>query len=148
MEVILRQTIAKLGRVGEIVNVKDGYARNYLLPQGLAYPATEGNKRRIEGEARRHLERVAADKVGAEGVAAQLDGRELRFTAKAGEGDRLFGSITAADVAERLEEEGFVVDKRQVELDEPLKMIGVYPVHIRLHPDVKAEVRVWVSKEE
>lgn len=148
MEVILRQNVAKLGRVGEIVNVKNGYARNYLLPQGLAYLATAGNKRRIEGEARRHVEQLTADKAGAESVAAQLEGRELRFTAKAGEGDRLFGSITSADIAERLEEQGFTVDKRMVELDEPLKMIGVYPIHIRLHPEVRAEVRVWVSKEE
>ncbi|MGD2135201.1 MAG: 50S ribosomal protein L9 [Gemmatimonadales bacterium] len=148
MEVILRQTVAKLGHVGEIVSVKDGYARNYLLPQGLAYAATAGNKRRIEGEAKRRAEQMAADQVGAETVAGQLEGVELHFTAKAGEGDRLFGSITSADIAGQLQQRGYTVDKRMVELDEPLKMIGVYPVPIRLHPEVKAEVRVWVSKEE
>lgn len=148
MEVILRQTIAKLGRTGEVVSVKDGYARNYLLPQGLAYPATEGNKRRIESEARRHAEQLASDKAGSETVAQQLQDVELRFTAKAGEGDKLFGSITSADIAGQLQERGYSVDKRMVELPEPLKMIGIYPVAIRLHPDVRAEVRVLVAKEE
>jgi large subunit ribosomal protein L9 len=148
MEVILRQTVAKLGRVGEVVSVKDGYARNYLLPQGLAYPATEGNKRRIESDARRHAEQLASDKVGAETVAGHLGSVELEFTAKAGEGDKLFGSITSADIAGQLKERGFAIDKRMVELTEPLKMIGIYPVAIRLHPEVRAEIRVSVNKEE
>jgi len=148
MEVILRQTVAKLGRVGEVVSVKDGYARNYLLPQGLAYPATEGNKRRIGADARRHAEQLASDKAGAETVAEQLGSVALAFTAKAGEGDKLFGSITSADIAGQLKEQGFAIDKRMVELAEPLRMIGIYPVTIRLHPEVRAEIRVSVTKEE
>jgi large subunit ribosomal protein L9 len=148
MEVILREHVPNLGRVGEIVKVKDGYARNYLIPQGLAYVATAGNKRRIESEAKHHAIRLAEQKADAEGVAARLADIELHFTAKAGEGDKLFGSITTGDIAAQLKERGFPVDRRLIELREPIKMIGAYPVSIRLHPDVRAEIRVWVAKED
>ncbi len=147
MEVILRRSVAKLGRAGEIVDVKPGYARNYLLPHGLAYEASEGNKRRVEAEARRRALTAAAEQSDAEAVATRLAEVELHFTAKAGEGDRLFGSITSADIAEALGAQGYRVDKRVIELDEPLKTIGVYKVPIRLHPEVRADVRVWVVKE-
>ena len=102
MEVILRDDVPNLGRVGEIVKVKDGYARNYLIPQGLAYAATPGNKRRIESEAKHRSIRLAEQKSDAEATAAQLAGGALAFTAKAGEGDKLFGSITSADIAKQL----------------------------------------------
>ena len=148
MEVILREHIPSLGRVGEIVKVKDGYARNYLIPHGLAYEATAGNKRRIESEAKHQAIRLAEQKADADVVAARLAEVELHFTAKAGEGDRLFGSITTGDIAAQLRERGFPVDKRLIELREPIKMIGAYPVSIRLHPDVRAEIRVWVAKED
>jgi large subunit ribosomal protein L9 len=148
MEVILRDTIANLGRVGEVVRVKDGYARNYLLPQGLAYPATDAYKRRIAGEAKRRIAELAELRSGAEAVVAELEAVELHFTVKAGEGDRLFGSITSADIANQLQEKGFQIDKRTIEIPEPIKMIGVYQVPIRLHPEVRAEIRVWVVKEE
>jgi large subunit ribosomal protein L9 len=148
MEVILRQAIPKLGRVGEIVVVKDGYARNYLIPQGLAYLASAGNKRRIENEAKHHAVRLASEEADAETLAARLGSVELHFTAKAGEGDKLFGSITSGDIASQLAEMGYQVDKRSIELEEPIKMIGIYKVPIRLHPEVRAEVRVWVVKEE
>lgn len=148
MEVILRDSIPNVGRVGEVVQVKDGYARNYLLPRGLAYPATEAYKRRIAGEAKRRIAQLAEQRSGAEAVAADLASIELHFTAKAGEGDRLFGSITSADIANRLHEKGYEIDKRTIEIPEPIKMIGVYQVPIRLHPEVQAEIRVWVVKEE
>ncbi|MDH3289411.1 MAG: 50S ribosomal protein L9 [Gemmatimonadota bacterium] len=148
MEVILRDTIANLGRVGEVVRVKDGYARNYLLPRGLAYPATDAYKRRIAGEAKRRIAELAEQRSGAEAVVDQLAAVELHFTAKAGEGDRLFGSITSADIAHQLHEKGFEIDKRSIEIPEPIKAIGVYQVPIRLHPEVRAEIRVWVVKEE
>lgn len=147
MEVILRQTIAKLGRAGEVVQVKDGYARNYLIPQGLAYVATAGTKRQVEAEARRRSTRAAAERGDAEALAAQLAQVELTFTAKAGDGDRLFGSITSADIAERLAEQGVVVDKRDIELEEPIKAIGVYTVPVRVHADVRGEIRVWVVRD-
>jgi large subunit ribosomal protein L9 len=147
MEVILRENVDKLGRAGDVVQVKDGYARNFLLPQGLAYPATAGNKKRVEGERRARGTRVAAARVDADAFATELQGVELSFTAKAGEGDKLFGSITSQDIADRLAERGITVDKRDIELAEPIKSVGAYQVSIRLHPEVKGEIRVWVVRE-
>lgn len=147
MKVILRKSVDKLGRAGDIVTVKNGYGRNYLIPRGLAYPATEGNERRVTAEAKAHEHRVAADKAEAEELAARLGGQELHFRANVGEGDRLFGSITSADIAGQLAEAGFRIDKRDIELAEPIKMIGIYKVPVRLHTEVRAELRVWVVKE-
>jgi len=148
MEVILRETIDKVGHAGEIVKVKNGYARNFLLPKGLAYPATAANKRRVEAEAVRRAQLSAAERGDAEALAARLAGISAEFSVKAGEGDKLFGSITSGDIAEKLRELGYEIDKRIIELEEPIKMIGIYKVPIRLHPEVKAELRVWVVKEE
>lgn len=148
MDVILRQTVPDLGTAGDLVTVRDGYARNYLLPRGLAYVATEANRRRAEAEAKRRVQLEASERSDAEALAARIAEQQLTFTAKAGEGDKLFGSITSADIASRLEEQaGIGVDKRAIELEEPLKMVGVYAVPIKLHPEVRAEVRVWVVKE-
>jgi len=146
MEVILREDIADLGKAGQIVRVKDGFGRNYLLPRGLAYAATAGNKRRVEAEAVRRGQLLSREKDDAEALAARLTAADLTFQAKAGEGDRLFGSITAGDIAEKLAELGHAVDKRIIELPEPLKMVGVYKVPVRLHPEVRPELRVWVVK--
>lgn len=147
MDVILREDVDKLGAAGDVVSVKDGYARNYLLPRGLAYPATDGNKRRLEAEQKTRLRRADAEVAQASEVAVRLEAVSLSFTMKAGEGDKLFGSVTSADIAERLKGEGFEVDKKAVELAEPIKALGVYKVPVRLHTDVKPEVRVWVVKE-
>jgi large subunit ribosomal protein L9 len=147
MDVILRQDVDNLGKSGELVSVKDGYARNYLLPRGLAYQATEGNRRRLEAEKSQKARKTAAEVGAARAVASRLEAVSLTFTMKAGDADKLFGSVTAADVAERLGAEGFTVDKKHVELAEPIKALGVYKVPVRLHPDVKPEVRVWVVKE-
>jgi len=147
MDVILRENVDKLGAAGEVVSVKDGYARNYLLPRGLAYPATEGNKHRLEAESKSRARRADAEVAKASEVAARLEAVSLSFTMKAGEGDKLFGSVTTHDIAERLKAEGFDVDKKTVALAEPIKALGVYKVPVRLHPDVKPEVRVWVVKE-
>jgi large subunit ribosomal protein L9 len=146
MEVILREDIADLGKAGQVVKVKDGYGRNFLLPRGLAYAATAGNKRRVEAEAVRRGRLLSREKDDAEALAARLTAADLTFQAKTGEGDRLFGSITAADIAEKLAELGYAVDKRIIELPEPLKMVGVYKVPVRLHPEVRPELRVWVVK--
>jgi large subunit ribosomal protein L9 len=147
MDVILREDVEKLGHAGEVVTVKDGYARNFLLPRGLAYLATDGNRRRLDEEQRQRDRRAAAEVSGARGVAAKLEAVSLSFTMKAGEGDKLFGSVTAGDIAERLQAEGLQVDRKAVELEEPIKALGVYKVPIRLHADVKPEIRVWVVKE-
>ncbi len=147
MEVILREDVDHLGRIGEIVRVKNGYARNYLIPYGKAYPATEGNKRQVGFEHARRAERLAFEKGEAEAFAARLADVTLAFTAKTGDGDRLFGSITTADIADKLAEAGHQVDKRHIELHEPIKTLGEHPVGIRLHMDVKPQIVVTVTKE-
>ena len=147
MDVILREDVEKLGQAGQVVTVKDGYARNFLLPRGLAYPATDGNRRRLDAEQRLHARKVEAEVSGARDVAAKLEAISLSFSMKAGEGDKLFGSVTASDIAERLEAEGVKVDRKHIELEEPIKALGVYKVPVRLHADVKPEIRVWVVKE-
>lgn len=147
MDVILREDVEHLGRAGEIVTVKDGYGRNYLLPKGLAYLATAGNRQRVEAEGKRRAQRLAADRATAEAQAARLAEVSLTFTVKTAEGEKLFGSITAADIAEKLGELGYEVDKRRVELDEPIKLVGIYKVPVRLDAGVHADVRVWVVKE-
>ncbi len=147
MDVILRQDVDNLGSAGDLVTVKDGYARNFLLPRGLAYQATEGNKRRLEAERAQRNRKQAVEVEAAREVAGRLEQVSITFTMKAGEGDKLFGSVTATDVARQLDAQGFAVDKKQIELDEPLKALGVYKVPVRLHADVKPEVRVWVVRE-
>ncbi len=147
IDVILREDVASLGRAGALVRVKPGYARNFLFPKGLAFEATEGNKKRVAGEARARGARLAEEKGGAEALAAALAGVSLALTAKAGEGDRLFGSITSQDIADALASRGFDIDKRKIELDHPLKTLGEHQVPVRLHPEVRADVKVVVTAE-
>jgi large subunit ribosomal protein L9 len=147
MEVILREDIKTLGKAGELVRVKPGYARNYLLPHGLAYEATEGNKKRIAAETKARSVRLQSERAGAEREAATLSGVQLRLAGKAGEEGKLFGSITAQDIAEELGRQGHTVDRRRIELEHPIKTLGQHTVSVRLHPDVHAEVRVSVVAE-
>ncbi len=147
IEVILREDIQTLGRAGEMVRVKPGYARNYLLPQGLAYEATEGNKKRIAAETRARTSKNEAERTEAQRVAATLSGVTLKLSGKAGEEGKLFGSITAQDIADALERQGHVVDKRRIELEHPIKTVGEHGVSVRLHPEVNADVRVSVVAE-
>jgi large subunit ribosomal protein L9 len=148
MEVILREAVDKLGRAGEIVKVKDGYARNYLLPRHLAYPATEGAKRRVAAEQKHVRQQLELERADADTMAASLMALTLEFTAKTGDGDRLFGSITSADIAAKLAEHGHVLDKRIIELSEPIKVIGEHRVPVRLRSDVRPEINIVVRKEE
>lgn len=147
MDVILRQDVDKLGRTGDVVSVKDGYARNFLLPQGLALQATDGNRRRLEAERRQRERKAGAELARWRQLSMDLEPVSLTFTMKAAEGDKLFGSVTSGDIAERLQAEGFAIDRKAVELDEPIKALGVYQVPIRLHHDVKPAIRVWVVRE-
>jgi large subunit ribosomal protein L9 len=144
IEVILREDIKSLGKAGALVRVKPGYARNYLLPRGLAYEASEGNKKQIAAESRAREVRASHDRTEAEAAAAQLGGAAVTITAKAGEGDRLFGSITSQDIADALAAAGHPVDKRKLELEHPIKQLGEHLVQVRLHPEVHAAVRVTV----
>ena len=147
MEIILRQAIENLGSPGDVVKVKAGYARNYLLPHGLAYEATPGNLKRIQLE-RDRLEAAENERRGAaQTLAERLEQVSLTFSARVGEEGKLFGSVTPADIAQQLETQGFHIEKRQVDLHEPIKALGVYRVPIRLHADVKPEVKVWVIKQ-
>ena len=147
MQVILRESMDNLGEAGTVVKVKAGYARNYLLPKGLAYEATDANLRRIEREKQRAEQRATDALRDARQRAAAMEGVSLTFHARAGEEGRLFGSITSGDLAEQLAVQGIEVDRRQIELDEPLKNLGVFSVPVRLHPEVRPEIKVWIIKE-
>jgi large subunit ribosomal protein L9 len=144
MEVILREDVKSLGKAGALVRVKPGYARNFLLPQGLAYEATSGNKKRIEAESKARESRAAHDRTEAQGLADSLSAVSITIPAKAGEGDRLFGSITAQDIADGLAKAGHPVDKRKIELAHPIKQLGEHAVTIRLHSEVHATVTVTI----
>ncbi len=150
MKLILRETVANLGQAGELVRVKPGYARNYLLPQGLAYVATDANLRRMEEERQLLDEKAKRDFLEAKRRASQLEGMELTFTAKAGDEGKLFGSVTSKDIGEAASAQGldFALDRRLVVLAEPIKNTGDYAVPIRLHPDVEVEIQVQVQAEE
>jgi large subunit ribosomal protein L9 len=151
MKVILKRTVENLGESGQVVTVKPGFARNYLLPQGLAYEASEANLRRIEEEQRLAEERSRKDYLEGRRRASQLDGVVLTFQARAAEEGKLFGSVTGADIVDRLNEGGgldFELDRKQVLLEDPIKSIGVHYVPIRLMTDVQAEVEVRVERQE
>jgi large subunit ribosomal protein L9 len=146
MEVILRQAVENLGKPGDLVAVKSGYARNYLIPRGFALPATEGNKKRIEQQKARLEAAEGERRAAAQQVADRLEQVSLTFSARVGEEEKLFGSVTAADIAQQLQSQGFDIEKRQIDLHDPIKSLGVYRVPVKLHADVKPEVRVWVIK--
>jgi large subunit ribosomal protein L9 len=150
VKVILRQNIETLGATGDIVAVKPGYARNYLLPRGYAYTASAANLRQLEEDRSRAESKSKRDYLEARRRASKLEGISLTFNAKAGEEGKLFGSITSSDIAERLREQGldFELDRRWIELDEPIKALGVFSVPVRLHTEVKPEVKVWVIKQD
>ena len=147
MQVILRNAVDKLGHPGDIVTVSPGYARNYLLPRGFAFEATEGNRKRIAQEKSRLEAAEGERRMAAESIATKLGEVSVTFAARVGEEGKLFGSVTTADIAHQLEAQGYKVEKRQIELNEPIKSLGVYRVGIRLHADVKPEIKVWVIKQ-
>ncbi|MBP2647694.1 MAG: rplI [Gemmatimonadetes bacterium] len=147
MEVILREDVQSLGKAGQLVRVKPGYARNFLLPRGLAFEATEGNKKRIEAEARARATKASAEKAASEQLATQLASITVTLRGKAGEEGKLFGSITSQDIAAALTEQGFTVDRRKLELEHPIKTIGFHSVTVRLQSDVHAEVKVNIVPE-
>jgi large subunit ribosomal protein L9 len=147
MEVILRQAVENLGKPGDVVKVSNGYGRNHLLPRGIAFEATPGNLRRIAQEKSRLEAAENERRTAAQGLAEKLEQVSLTFSAKVGDEGKLFGSVTAADIAHQLEAQGFEIEKRQIDLHEPLKALGVFRVPVRLHAEVKPEIRVWVIKQ-
>ena len=147
MEVILKEDVAKLGSRGDVVKVSEGYGRNYLLPRKLAIEATPANRAVIEQMKAAAVRRMAREKGDAESLAQQLAGVEVAFTRKSGEHDQLFGSVTSADIAHELESKGVHVDRRKIQLNEPLKTLGEFNVQIKLHRDVVVPVKVGIRKE-
>jgi large subunit ribosomal protein L9 len=147
MQIILQEDIDKLGHRGDVVTVKPGYARNFLLPRKLAIEATSGNMKALERIRTSLSKKTATEMDAAQKQAELLNGVAIKFTRKTGENDHLFGSVTSADVAEGLEAQGFKIDKRQVQLTEPIKALGEYPVTIKVFRDITATVNVHVGKE-
>jgi large subunit ribosomal protein L9 len=148
MEVILREDIEKLGGRGEVVKVAPGYARNFLLPKRLAVEATDSNRKIVEQERQAHLRKEAKQKGEAEDLSKLLGGVTVTIAQKAGEADQLFGSVTSKDVADALAAKNFTIDRRKVQLEEPIKQLGEFKVPVRLHKDVTAEITVNVVREE
>ncbi len=147
MKVILRQDFEALGEAGKVFTVKDGYARNFLIPRGIAYEASVRNLRLFEQDKQRLNARKNREKRLAEGLQTQLEGVSVTATVPVGEEDRVFGSVTAQDIAELLATKGFEIDKRRIQLSEPIKALGIYEVPVKLHAEVQATIKVWVVKQ-
>lgn len=147
MNIILRQDYEGIGKTGELAKVKDGYARNYLIPKGIAYIATEANKNRLENDRKQQTWRQTRNKKKAEELSETLKNVSCTITVQVGEEDKLFGSVTSQNIAEALAAQGYEIDKRKVLLEEPIKSLGIYSVPVKLHTDVEATVKVWVVKE-
>lgn len=148
IEIILRRRVEDLGDVGDVVNVKAGYARNYLLPQGLAYRASEESRRLLGQERAAALMAEDRARDTARAVSERLDGTSITFSMLAGEEGKLYGSVGPRDIAAQLSEHGFDIHGRHVIMKDTIKALGVYSVPVRVHPDVEVSVKVWVIKEE
>ncbi len=147
MKIILKEDLESLGKCGEVIQVKDGYARNYLFPKNLAIPATKGNLSSIEEITRQKKFRDEKKKKGEEKLKSDLEKISITAEVKVGEEDRVFGSVTSQDIAELLKEQGFEIDKRRIDLEEPIKALGVYTVPVKIHGDVVANLKLWVVKQ-
>ncbi|WP_337864620.1 50S ribosomal protein L9 [Ignavibacterium sp.] len=147
MKVILRQTIDKLGKIGQIVDVKDGYALNYLIPKGFAYVAVKGNIKALEEEKKIVEKRNQQELKAAETLALELEKISVTIPVQVGEEDKIFGTVTTQMIADALKEKGHEIDKRKIEMEEQIKTLGIYNVNIKLHPSVSAKIKLWVVRE-
>ena len=147
MKVILRQNTEGLGQIGQMIDVKDGYARNFLIPRKLAYPALEGNIRALEEEKKTLSKKKEQELAAAETLAAGLEKVSVTIPVQVGEEDKIFGSVTTQMISDALKEKGHEIDKRKIEIEEPIKALGIYSVSIKLHPNVSAKIKVWVVRE-
>lgn len=147
MQIILQEDVEKLGTRGQVVEVAEGYARNFLLPRKIALPATPGNLKRLERLRATFAKQEATEKAAAEKLVEMLAGVTLTLSRKAGENDQLFGSVTSADISDALASQGYTIDKRKIVLDEPIKLLGEYQVAIKLHSEVTASVKLLVQRE-
>lgn len=147
MKIILRQDYGKLGSMGDIVDVKDGYARNFLLPRKIGYQASAGSLRALEEEKKQHQTREKKELHQAEKLAVELEKVSVTLKVKVGEDEKLFGSVTAQMIADALKEKGMALDKRTIELEEPIKALGIYTVNVKLFKTITGKVKVWVVQE-
>jgi len=147
MEIILRKDVDKIGRAGEVIKVKEGFARNFLLPQGLAFAATAQNLKRLEQEKQQHQVLAEKEKKRAEEIAKKLNGTSFTVAVDVNEQEKMYGSVTSLDIAKSLEAEGHKIDKSAVLLEKPIEELGIFDVEIKLHPEVKAKIRLWVTKK-
>lgn len=147
MKIILRQDFEQLGKIGDAVDVKDGYARNYLIPRNIAYTATQSAIRTLEEEKKQNVRKLEKEKTTSEKLAGNLEKVSLTIQMKVGEDDKLFGSVTSQMIADGLQEKGVTIDKRQIELEEPIKALGIYDVNVKLSGGVTGKVKVWVVRE-
>lgn len=147
MKIILLKDVENVGRAGEVVQVADGFGRNFLIPHSSALVASDTNMAQFESRRRQHEAVSDRDRRTAEAFAKKLEETSLTATVRVGEEDRLFGSVTSQNVMELLTAAGFEVDRRAIQLEEPIRALGVYNIDVQLHPDVKATVKLWVVKE-
>jgi large subunit ribosomal protein L9 len=148
MKIILRQNIENLGKIGELVTVKDGYARNYLIPRSYAYYASEKAIKALEVEKKKYAKRIAKEKADAEIIAAKLSELQISIPMKVGEEGKLYGSVTSQMIAQELSIRGFEIDKRNIVIDESIKNLGVFDIKVRLHQEVITPLKIWVISEE
>lgn len=147
MKIVLRQDYESLGTAGEIVNVKSGFARNYLIPKGYALIATAKNIQRYEKEKEQQVWQKEKEKRKSQELAKTLENVSCTIAVQVGEEEKLFGSVTSQNIADALEAQGYTIDRRKILLDEPIKSLGIYSIPIKLHADVEAKIKVWVVKE-
>ncbi|MHB8906781.1 MAG: 50S ribosomal protein L9 [Melioribacteraceae bacterium] len=147
MKVILRRNFDQLGKVGDVVAVKDGYARNYLIPRQIAYQATKGNILALEEEKKQILKKEAKELELAQKLANDIEKVSITIPVKVGEEDKIFGTVTSQMIADSMKEKGYDIDKRKIEITEPIKSLGIYSVTIKVHPSVSAVVKTWVVRE-
>ena len=147
MKVILRQNIETLGQVGEIIDVKDGYAVNYLIPRKLAYTALKGNIRALEEEKKTFNKKREQELRASELLATELEKISVTIPVQVGEEDKIFGSVTTQMIADALKEKGYEMDKRKIEIEEQIKSLGIYTISVKLHTSVSAKIKVWVVRE-
>jgi large subunit ribosomal protein L9 len=147
MKVILRKNYESLGEVGDVVEVKDGYARNFLLPRKIAYIALDGNLRALEDEKKAVIKKAKHELQAAETMATEIEKVSITIPVQVGEEDKIFGTVTAQMIADSLKEKGYDVDKRKIEIEESIKTLCIYSVNVKVHPNVGAKVKVWVVRE-
>ncbi len=147
MKVILRQNYEPLGKIGDLVEVKDGYARNYLLPQRIAYTALKGNIRALEEEKKLVAKKTHQELKVAEELATELEKVSVTIPVQVGEEDKIFGSVTTQMIADALKEKSYDIDKRKIDIEEAIKTLGIYSVNIKLHANVNAKIKAWVVRE-